>query len=1488
MNKTYCYALTHPQKRIWYTEKLYENTNMFNIGGAILFEGSINIKLLEKSILSVIKKHEVFKIRLKEEDGNIFQYIGKEEFISVDFFDFSKKNEPQRAYEYWFDQEFKKPFSIYKEALFKFAIFKINENKYGYLLKFHHIIIDGWSINIITDDIYAFYKKYKKGEDTTYEEISSGSYLEYLNEEKAYKNSSKFNVDKIFWKERFKTIPELLFPPTRQTEGLRKEYTLNTIYSNAIKNFCEQNFFTVPLFFISCLSLMYFRYYQKTEVTFGIPILNRDRKKKEVVGMYICIMPLKLAFDTNMSLLEFCNYVYKEYKKSLLHYKYSYDLLYNDLEIRQKGYDRLYDISFNYYNSRLATRIDGIGISNEEVYCGNQSYIMQLLIKEWSDDGTISIYMDCLKTFFKPQTIDKLYKCLNVIMRQVVLSSELKLSDLRLLNNDEWNDQIYLFNQTDKIYTGPLTVDTLFKDRIKNIESRIALSSDDTVLSYAETYDKINQLAAIIQEYTNGKRVVIAVLANNTIESYITIWAIIFAGAIFLPIDSAYPQDRIDFILKDSKAYLLLTDKEIYSNGITVIPIGSIINKNVNVNYFVTANNNPDDIAYIIYTSGSTGEPKGVMVSHSNLFNYVMWAGNTYVKSDKEVFAYYSSIAFDLTITSLFVPFVKGIECRAYPKTNQEYVINNILRENRVSMLKLTPSHLKIIKSSEIENKSIKTLIVGGENLTNNLAAAISAKYEGIEIYNEYGPTEATVGCIVHKYNPLFDKAYSVPIGKPGFNMKAYVLSANLYPLPMGTTGELYIGGKCVTMGYLGKKAMTKLQFIVNPFVENEILYKTGDLVAFNNMGELVYLGRNDHQIKIQGYRVELEEIENYLLSIKSVNDVVVVPVGKEDPQLYAYIVADKKIDLPHLKKQLNKRFPSYMLPSQYILLDKINLTENGKIDRFALNQIKPIFNKKKDDIDRNSTASQIVLQQLASLLEYKRVSLNANFFEIGGDSIKAIQLSHKLKKYGYDLSIADILNAQSISDIIKKVYMSKTELSENKLQGSFSPTPIIKWFIEQEHQFPSHYNQSIIIKLNPRFSNDNVTKAFKILLKKHFSLRLNFDWDKKELFYGDQSIINAFELRIYDLTNISDKKGNIHQIQTELSNSFIFKKKQLFDASLFVLSEYKQLFITLHHLLTDSISWRILLDDFEQILTNTDAYNEEQSIGMTDGAMYKQWAEYLKEQGYDLFKGEENFWKKMNEKKIEKKKIANKKDIRKNTTCKQLLFSKESTNRLFNLSHNAFNTQKDELLKIAFLLTLRKFNHTEHVVCMIEENGRVWQNKNMDVSSTLGWFTAIYPLYVNLKNEYSFNTLMEHAKESIRQIPNGGIGYGVLRYLSDKLSRKHPDYFYNYLGDIVESKKHNHDLEILFPESDIDVSNNNSFKHLMTFDAIVLNKQLQISARFNTNYYTEDDIDLFSKILSDTINMINNHCANKERNFTPSDFTTVDISQEDIDKLFT
>ncbi|MGD2090215.1 MAG: amino acid adenylation domain-containing protein [Candidatus Aminicenantes bacterium] len=929
--------------------------------------------------------------------------------------------------------------------------------------------------------------------------------------------------------------------------------------------------------------------------------------------------------------------------------------------------------------------------------------------------------------------------------------------------------------------------------------------------------------------------------------------------------------------------------------------------------------NQSADLAYIIYTSGSTGKPKGVMVEHIGMMNHIQSKINTLGISKSSIVAQNASHTFDISVWQLFAGLSRGGKTVIYPHEvimDPERFLTNI-EKDQITVLEVVPSYLSMmLKSPTLKSgqfKMLHYLLVTGEALKPNLITQWFDKYPGIKMVNAYGPTEASDD-ITHYIMEKSLTGDQVPIGKPIQNLNIYIVDKYLNLLPVGVQGEICVSGIGVGRGYLNDAEKTSQVFMPDPLAKKNRggkkkirLYKTGDLGCWHADGTIDFFGRIDNQLKIRGYRIELGEIESRLVNYPGIKDAVVIALqanpesanqeGQEDKYLYAYLLTESKINHLELRNYLLAELPEYMLPVNFVELDHFPLTANGKVDRKAIAKIE-VKTEKKYIAPRNKIESKLT-EVFQSVLGRNTIGIDENFFMIGGDSIKSIQIASRLHKIGFKLKMRDIFQNPTIMELAPLIKRVEHVLDQSLVTGIVPLTPIQREFLIRPRTHQNHYNQAVMLYREEGFEEELIKTIFAKLTEHHDVLRMTFKKEAGEIVQINNGLDCPLSFMVYDFHHQSQKKLAHEALQTkinELQGSIDLEAGPLIKTALFKLNDGDRLLIVIHHLVTDGVSWRILFEDIESLYTQLKENKGKKKTELplkTDS--YKTWAEKLSQYANtELFLEEKAYWAEIESTvtpRIERDFEVEDKPI-KNSAVESFALAEEETNQLLTKVNNAYGTEINDILLCALGLSIREVCGFNRVLISLEAHGREEIFKDIDINRTVGWFTSIYPVILDMSYEQDLARQIKEVKEVLHRVPNGGIGYGMLKYLTAEEYKQeitfqlNPQISFNYLGQFdrdVEQKS----FSIAGESVGNTVSKEAEMEYELEINGIIKGGRLVMSIAYNKKQYKPEPIQQLMSQYHRELSRVISHCtAREESELTPSDLTYPHLTIDFLEQL--
>ncbi len=1199
------YNLTNPQKSIWFTEQFYKGTPIENITGCVIVLEKLNLKALQKAINLFVKSNDSFRLKFTVKDDKPLQYLSS-------FSEFEIENVMVNTDEDIKDIENKMsntPFEVLDNLLFSFKTFTFPDGHGGFVITAHHLISDAWTAGLVVNEIMDYYEKIINSQII---DNQNPSYLDYITSEQEYLNSEKFNKDKEFWNEIFKTVPEVATIPSINVENSnsslsckakRKQFVIPKETMNLINEFCKQNKASAFNFFMAVLAIYLSRVSSLDDFTIGTPILNRGNfKEKQTTGMYISTIPFRISINHKIPFAEFLSNISADFSKIFRHQKYPYQYLLEDLRKKDSSIPNLYNILLSYQNVRSNKQTSDINY--ESSWVGNNfiSDDIDIHLYDMNDTGDINIAYDYLISKYSIDDICSIHARFLYIINQVLENNDITLNEIEIVTPDEKKKILYDFNNTSADYPRDKTITQLFEEQVEKTPDNIAVVFENQKLTYRELNERANSLANYLRTYGIIKGDTIGLRLEKSLEMIVGILAIIKAGASYLPINLSYPQDRVEFMLSDSNAKLLLCNTKTqndFSLNIDKICINLSESKIYSLSsYNTNCISNPNDVLYIIYTSGSTGTPKGAMISHKNVVRLMKNDKFLFDFSEKDVWTMFHSVAFDFSVWEMYGALLYGGKLVLVPEDTAKdpILFLKLMRSENVTILNQTPTYFYNLINAELQykdsNLKLRYIIFGGEALKPNLISKWNNKYPTTKLINMYGITETTVHVTFKELNKFDLSNSNSIIGKPIPTLKVLLLDKHLKLVPIGVTGEICVSGDGVFKGYLNRPDLNNSKLISNPYNPDEIIYRSGDSAFFHPDGDLEYVKRIDTQVKIRGFRVELGEIEEKLLDFPNIDSCVVTTrsAGGSHDLLCAYYVKNSPVDISVIRTVLQKKLPNYMVPQYFIELPSLPYNYNGKIDKKSLPLPTVSTSKKlitpRNEIDKKLTAI------FKSLLNVTLISISDSFFDLGGDSLTAITLCSKIyNEFNIQLSIKDILEnpiIKDLSDVIsskdlhnKNCPLKKAEIKDI-YQASFAQKRI--FYSTQAISGGNNvvYNVSGGLLIDSVLDVNKIVDCINKIVDNQSSFRTQFEIVDGELY---QRIINHAQIKI-DCYNGQEK--DLQSILDKFPKPFDLAVAPLLRASVYVLDNKKTLLLLdTHHIIMDGASLNILIQDFCTLYSN-------------------------------------------------------------------------------------------------------------------------------------------------------------------------------------------------------------------------------------------------------------------------------------------------------------
>ncbi|QHI35457.1 Tyrocidine synthase 3 [Kordia antarctica] len=1171
------YPLTPSQNRFWIMSHLSDAKEAYVISGAVKVIGAIDEKLFVKAFEHIVVQHEslrtVFK---KNEHGEISQYILEESEVSqcVDVVDISAEEISEAKLTDYVNTLQAHDFTLSEAPLCKAILIKTSNNEAIFHIRLHHIIADGYSMEVLTKSVLHHYDTLLSGEVKLEVNTDAIQYKDYTIWLEAQNKTEAFEESKNYWLDEFAERVTTLSIPGYQKRPVIKSYSGNSIWyeysSESFKkldDFSKSHKVTLYTVLSSAVNVLLSRYSSQEEIITGIPVAGREHPDlEEQIGLYINTVALKSIVKPKDSFATIVQKTGSKINTVLAHQSYPFNQLIEELSLqRDLSRSPLFDVMVVLQNQSQSSDLEKQGNITFEPYELTRNSCQYDLVFNFikTTETSLTLELQYNTDIYTEEFVARMIGHLEIAVNALLTTPEKDIQNINFISDQEKERIVNEFNNTKIDIDRSLTVIDAYKTQVKKHPNYIAVQSEQSSFTYKELHEKSNAFGHYLQKEFGIKEGDLVVVKLDRNEHLITtLLGILKIGAAYVPVDTQYPKKRIQYIIEDTSAVLIV-------NAQTIKNFQSYSNWNISEHSTKLQNNT---LAYIIYTSGSTGKPKGVMITHGNLMNLCQWHVRYYMVTKGSRGTLFSSIGFDASVWEIYPYLISG--ATLYPIEDNEIRLHipsliSFLNTNQITHSYLPSKVCQEVLAQNTDEVRTK-LLTGGEAFTYNSSTTI-------DVYNNYGPTENTVVTTVFKCNQTL--APNVPIGKPIDNTQVYILSKGLQIQPINVVGELYISGLGVSKGYWNRQEITAKNFIDHPFKEGEKLYKTGDRACWLPDGNIAFHGRIDHQIKIRGYRIELEEIIHCVNSYPNgISQSIVVLNSKNNiDSLVAYYVATSEIDKNDLSEYLQTQLPDYMIPKSYVQVEAIPLTANGKVnyDRLPEISIKDVTTKvyKKPTSDTEIAISKIWEQ----LLHTEKISVADDFFELGGHSLLITKLlSAYQKTFGKSIALKDLFSQTTIKNHAQLIESSTTyggEIIKVSIQEHYaiSPSQMRYWLIDKLQGGSKEFNIYSAFDL-PKDTNVEVFKeSFQDLVIRHEALRTVFVEDAG---MPRQSIFEIQEIEIPLFSNVEEAKTFVFEHIFDL-NSF-----PLFKVALVVNTNGTLLFFNLHHSIGDGWTMHILQRD--------------------------------------------------------------------------------------------------------------------------------------------------------------------------------------------------------------------------------------------------------------------------------------------------------------------
>ncbi len=1246
--------LSFSQERLWFIDQL-EGSVQYHLPVVLRLKGKLHREALSHSLQQIVNRHEVLRTVYREQEGQSWQYIKEKDSNKLEIIDGSRYNEDKKGLGEYIQKLTKAPFDLSRDNMLRVTLIALGEEDHVMVATMHHIASDAWSTSILVKEVAELYSSYTEQRMANLPELPL-QYADYSIWQRGYLQGELLEKKISYWKEKLEGVSTLQMPTdykrpaVQSTRGSFAGFKIDKQLSGQLYDLSKKEGTTLFITMQAVYKAMLYRYSGQSDISVGTSIARREQQQLEgLIGFFVNTLALRDEVSGEQSFKELLRQVRTTTMEAYEHQEVPFEKVVETvIKERDKSRSPLFQVMLVLKNTPDVPqlKLGEVTLSGEGHEHTTVKFELTFFINETNNGLNCSVQY--CRDLYSAETIARMMAHFTELARSAVKDPEEKIGKLKMLAEEEKQTLAKTYNNKTISYPKEKSVVTLFEEQAAINPGAIAVVFEDEELTYKELNERANQLAHHLRSKGITEETSVPLFIERSAEMIVGMLGIMKAGGAYVPIDTEFPANRISYMLVDTQAKIIVSSKagkrkleeieEIASIEILAIDEAGTEGEDnkENLENKVTAS----QLAYIIYTSGSTGQPKGAMITHRNLTDYVYGLKEATQIEECKSFALVSTIATDLGNTVLYGSLLTGGALHVFTKeaVSDIYGLHKYFTEHQIDCLKIVPSHWKALSKEEELLLPQKLLVFGGEALHREVLEQIENTGRSCKVVNHYGPTETTIGKLLHVTEAGRKYGNTIPIGKPFSNTRVYVLSKEMEICPTGVPGQLYIAGDGVARGYLNNAALTESKFIKDLFSEEENarMYVTGDLVKYLEDGNIEFIGRADDQVKIRGYRVELGEIESILQQSETVKHAVVL--AKEDSQgnkrLIGYVVAEDEFDKAAIESYLAGKLPEYMIPQMWVALESLPLTANGKVDRKSLPEPEQQQQKGHYEAPRNETEEKLA-EIWQEILEVEQVSIHDDFFELGGHSLLAIRLISMIRKeLGLEVKIGDVFDYPTISLLSGRIatedpraLLPTIEVSARPIHIPLSFSQERLWFIDQL-EGSVQYHLPVVLRLKGKLNREALSHSLQQIVNRHEVLRTVYrEQEGQSWQYIKEKDSNKLEIIDGSRYN-EDKKGLGEYIQKLTKAPFDLSRDNMLRVTLIALGEEDHVMVaTMHHIASDAWSTSILVKEVAELYSS---YTEQRMANLPELPL--QYADYsIWQRGYlqgELLEKKISYWK--------------------------------------------------------------------------------------------------------------------------------------------------------------------------------------------------------------------------------------------------------------------
>jgi amino acid adenylation domain-containing protein/non-ribosomal peptide synthase protein (TIGR01720 family) len=1525
-------ALSEAQVEIWFGQEVDPGSAAYNVAAYIDIHRAVDRAVFERALQQLVSEVDVLRLSFFEAEDGPRQCLDQPRPWSLCVQDYSHDANPVLASEAWMRSDAAQPVDLLTQTPFVFVLLKIAEHRFRFYQRYHHVVVDGSTVAMLTTRLAHIYEALEAARVPS--PTSFAGLCAALDEDINYRGSAQEATDQAYWHARlagWSAVASLSSHTTsNSSRWFRQSFAVPQTVKDKLIAAAAAFKSSLPNVLIGSVAAWLHRLTGISDLVLSVPVTGRFRNTRHVPATMANVLPMRLSVGPNATIEEVVQQVSREIRGMLRHQRFRGERLMRETLGRHA---RSFGPKVNVMAFYEGVMLFGAPATGDNI-CTGPVTDLAISLDPMGEGSELRVDIEGNEALYSSQEIEALAGRVIRLLAAIAADPAQCIGDIELLEPAErqqllvgWNDTAHPLSEA--------TLPTLFEQQVSRTPEAVALVSNDASLTYDALNQRANRLAHQLIERGIGPESIVALALPRSLETVIALLAILKAGAAYLPLDPDYPADRLQFMLADARPCAIVTTGTTAAQALSGSSLPQVVLDEPHVLAALESkpSHNPTDAdrtrpltpqnpAYVIYTSGSTGTPKGVVVAEDAIVNRLRWMQGEYALGIDDRVLQKTPAGFDVSVWEFFWPLIEGAALvLAKPEGHKDPAyLAEIIAAEKITTIHFVPSMLQtFLQQPSVANHcgTLKRVFCSGEALPEELRTQFIAALN-VPLHNLYGPTEAAVDVTYWDCRSERDKkAFSVPIGRPIWNTQLYVLDNALQPVPVGAAGELYIAGAGLARGYLHRPGLTAERFVACPFgPPGSRMYRTGDLARWRADGVLDFLGRADQQVKIRGFRIEPGEIEAALVRLPGIAQAGVI--AREDQpghkQLVGYVVAQggSAVEPAALRRALAAHLPDYMVPAAIVPLARLPISPNGKLDRRALPA--PDFATAPGRSPR-TPQEEILAALFAEVLRLDRVGINDSFFDLGGDSIRSIQLVSRARKAGLVLTPRDVFQLQSVAALAGVATMPTvgTPTPADVPTGAVPITPIIAWLQDRAGPY-RRFSQSMLLQVPAGLRETHLAGALQAVLGHHHALRLQLSGFGLSIPFAG-SLAASRCLHRVDLAGLVEREWSTWIQEAALAAEYRLDPEagMLLQAVWFDAGQERpgRLLLVIHHLAVDGVSWRILLSDL-QAAWRAVASGKAPMLDPV-GTSFRGWARILTENAASAARvAELPLWQAMlahNDAPLSSRLLDPARDVVASAETLVFTLSPTLTAPVLMQVPALFHARINDVLLTAFALAVaawrqRRLSGPDNSVLLdLEGHGRE-EMAGADLSRTVGWFTSLFPVRLDpglpdcdeaLTGGPAMGRVLKRIKEQLRRLPDNGFGYGLLRYLNletaaDLATRPAPQLAFNYLGRFAAPADADWSPA---PEADALGGGDPRMPlaHAITLNALTSDGEdgptLVATWTWAGELFSQDEITSLAGLWFKALEAIVAHAGQAAAGgFTPSDLSLVRLDQQTIEQI--